>query len=76
MTRRITRAPPLRDMLILGALPIPSMHCDFCAKPLSESEPANLALLAHVKTSNGCQEQFDFLIENLNTSWTRAMSGG
>lgn len=75
MTFRVTRGRPPRDMLILAATPDLCMQCDFCAKALPESEPANLALLAHVKTSDGCQEQFDFLIENLNASWTRAMSG-
>lgn len=52
------------------------MQCDFCDKTLSEAEPANLALLAHVQRNAACNAQFGYMIENLNTSWTRAMSGG
>lgn len=52
------------------------MHCEFCSTPLSSSEPANLALLAHVARNDECDRQYRFLLENLNTSWTPAMSGG
>ena len=52
------------------------MNCEFCAKPLSEAEHENLALLAHLRRNEACEKQFEFLIENLRASWTRAMSGG
>ncbi|MEA3201958.1 MAG: hypothetical protein QOE90_3386 [Thermoplasmata archaeon] len=58
------RRPPLR------------MDCEFCHSELPDVEPENLALLEHVQASEACNEQFGYLIENLNTSWTASMSGG
>jgi hypothetical protein len=52
------------------------MECEFCATTLPETEPENLALLRHLQRSDACEQQFEYLIENLNTSWTRNMSGG
>lgn len=52
------------------------MQCEFCAASLPEVEPENLALLRHVAKAPACNEQFHFMLENLNASWTRAMSGG
>lgn len=52
------------------------MRCDFCAGPLGDSEPANLALLAHLRQNGACNEQYGYLLDNLRTSWTRHMSGG
>lgn len=52
------------------------MHCEFCTAPLPASEPENLALLRHVSERTDCREQFDFLLENLRSSWTPSMSGG
>ena len=52
------------------------MECEFCASELSDAEPENLALLEHVQESQACNEQLGYLIENLNASWTPAMSGG
>ena len=52
------------------------MHCEFCDASLPDVEPENLALLQHVAKTPECGEQFGFMIENLNASWTRAMSGG
>lgn len=52
------------------------MRCDFCDSKLPDVEPANLALLRHVGERKDCNEQFGYLLENLNTSWTKAMSGG
>lgn len=51
------------------------MHCEFCESSLPVAEPANVALLAHVQESRACREQFGYMIENLNASWTRSMSG-
>lgn len=52
------------------------MLCEFCASPLPTTDPANLALLQHIGEKRECHEQFGYLIENLNTSWTLNMSGG
>jgi len=52
------------------------MQCEFCASTLPETDPENLALLQHLAKQQACNEQFGYLLENLNTSWTRAMSGG
>lgn len=52
------------------------MRCDFCAQSLPETDPQNLALLDHVRDKRECNEQYNFLLENLRTSWTRNMSGG
>lgn len=52
------------------------MRCDFCASTLPETDPENLALLDHVAQREDCHEQYGYLIENLNASWTRNMSGG
>lgn len=52
------------------------MLCEFCDEQLPTVEPENIALLAHVRAKAYCGEQFDFMIENLNASWTDAMSGG
>jgi hypothetical protein len=52
------------------------MDCEFCHSELPDVEPENLALLEHVQASEACNEQFGYLIENLNTSWTASMSGG
>ena len=56
--------------------PIPGMRCEFCESSLPETDPANLALLQHVAQRQECNEQYEYLLENLNTSWTRNMSGG
>ena len=61
---------------MLGAKPHPVMHCEFCDASLPEVEPENLALLTHVAKAPACNEQFGYMIENLDASWTRAMSGG
>lgn len=76
MTSRVTPGWSLARTLILGARPTPSMHCEFCASSLPETDPENLALLQHIARRPACNEQYGFLIENLNTSWTRNMSGG
>ena len=52
------------------------MHCEFCASNLPETDPENLALLEHITQRQECNEQYGYLIENLNASWTRNMSGG
>lgn len=52
------------------------MQCDFCAEALPETDPANLALLGHLRERVACNEQYGYLLENLRTSWTRNMSGG
>jgi hypothetical protein len=52
------------------------MQCEFCSSELPDVEPENLALLQHLSEREPCQEQFEFLIENLGASWTPAMSGG
>jgi len=52
------------------------MQCEFCDAKLPEVEPDNLALLTHVAKRPECREQLGFLLENVNASWTRAMSGG
>ena len=52
------------------------MHCEFCDQTLSDAEPENLALLRHVGERRACGEQYRFLLENLRSSWTLAMSGG
>ena len=52
------------------------MRCEFCDARLPDVEPENLALLMHVAKAPACHEQFAFMIENLDASWTRAMSGG
>lgn len=52
------------------------MECEFCSATLPDVEPENLALLQHVAQAPECNEQLGYLIENLNTSWTKAMSGG
>ena len=54
----------------------PTMHCEFCDAALPDVEPENLALLMHVARTPACNEQFGYMIENLDASWTRAMSGG
>lgn len=52
------------------------MRCEFCDASLPATLPENLALLEHVRKSDGCQQGFDFMLENLRGSWTKAMSGG
>lgn len=52
------------------------MQCEFCDSALPESDPANIALLQHIARKEACAEQYEFLLENLNTSWTPNMSGG
>lgn len=52
------------------------MRCEWCGSALPETEPDNLALLGHVRESRACRDQFGYLLENVNASWTRAMSGG
>lgn len=52
------------------------MQCEFCESTLPAEEPANLALLLHVRDSEPCGQQFNYLLENLRASWTRNMSGG
>lgn len=56
--------------------PRQAMECEFCASALPDVEPENLALMQHVLESQPCNEQLGYLIENLNVSWTPAMSGG
>jgi hypothetical protein len=63
-------------MLIHDPRPQVAMQCEFCDSELPDVEPENLALLQHVAANEPCHEQFDFLLENLNASWTPAMSGG
>ena len=51
--------------------------CEFCATPLSATgEPENVALLGHVQQSAECGRQYEYLLDNLRSSWTRNMSGG
>lgn len=52
------------------------MNCEFCDAPLPNDQAANLALLDHVRTERACNESYQFMIQNLNTSWTKNMSGG
>lgn len=52
------------------------MQCDFCASPLAETQPDNLALLDHLRQRKACNEQYAYLLENLRSSWTLNMSGG
>lgn len=61
---------------MLGARPHRGMQCEFCDSSLPETDPANLALLQHIQQRQECNEQYGYLIENLNTSWTPNMSGG
>lgn len=56
--------------------PPPGMRCEFCDENLPNLEPENLALLQHVQERQDCNEQFGYLLENINGSWTKAMSGG
>ena len=51
-------------------------RCEFCASPFDLEEAANLSLLGHVRESPACNQQYEFLLENLRASWTRNMSGG
>lgn len=53
-----------------------TVECEFCDSPLALEEPENVALLAHLKTSPDCNEQFGYMIENVHASWTPSMSGG
>lgn len=77
MTPNVTSGPRLADTIILPAKPSHGMHCEFCETPLSVTEqPENLALLGHVRDSEECGRQYDFLLENLRASWTSNMSGG
>lgn len=76
MTAGVTKRCPLHAKLIHGEARVAPMHCEFCAAPLPDAEPENLALLAHVQQSRPCHEQFDYLLENLRSSWTVNMSGG
>jgi hypothetical protein len=76
VTPRVTRSRPEDDTLILPGAGIGRMRCEFCARALPENEPDNLALLRHVREAPACGQQFRFLLENLRTSWTPAMSGG
>ena len=52
------------------------MQCEFCDKTLSDAEPENIALLQHVARSAPCAEDYDYLLQNLDASWTLNMSGG
>lgn len=52
------------------------MRCEFCNSSLPAVEPENVALLRHVRESRACDQQFQFMLENLRSSWTRNMSGG
>jgi hypothetical protein len=52
------------------------MDCEFCNETLPQVEPENMALLLHVQESEPCNEQFEYLLENLRSSWTPNMSGG
>lgn len=52
------------------------MNCEFCTSALPETNPENLALLEHIVQSQRCNEQYGYLLENLDASWTRNMSGG
>ena len=52
------------------------MQCEFCASDLPDTDPENLALLQHIAQRQDCNEQFGYLLENLDASWTRNMSGG
>ena len=52
------------------------MHCEFCDEALPDVEPENLALLEHVREREDCNEQFGYMLENLDSSWTKNMSGG
>lgn len=52
------------------------MHaCEFCSERLDARQPENVALLYHLGVSEYCKEQFTFVLENLNMSWTGATSG-
>lgn len=51
-------------------------NCEFCAAKLPSVEPHNVALLQHVKQNEECNRQYEFLLENLRSSWTVNMSGG
>lgn len=52
------------------------MRCEFCASDIQGEEPENVALMVHVAESEGCQQQFEYYLENLRSSWTPNMSGG
>lgn len=52
------------------------MHCEFCDSALPDVEPENLALLQHVQENEDCNEKFGYMLENLEDSWTKSMSGG
>lgn len=52
------------------------MRCEYCDEDLRLDEPENVVLLRHLGQSEPCTEQFDMHLENLRSSWTRAMSGG
>ncbi len=51
-------------------------QCDFCEASLTDAEPQNVALLQHLDRKDDCREQFEYMISNLNSSWTASMSGG
>lgn len=63
-------------MVMVGGVPTEAMHCEFCASSLPDTDPENLALLRHIGERQDCNEQYGYLIENLNASWTPNMSGG
>ena len=76
MRWRVTRERPRGDNVILLRSRMERMDCEFCHEALPDVEPENLALLTHVAEREACNEQFGYLLENLDASWTRAMSGG
>lgn len=52
------------------------MRCEFCESDIHGEEPENVTLLVHVAASEECQRGYEYLLENLRSSWTPAMSGG
>lgn len=64
------------DSIKLARRPDGRMDCEFCDEHVESDDPENLQLLSHLRESKACSEQFGYLLENLRTSWTPAMSGG
>lgn len=52
------------------------MHCEFCDTTIKSDQPENVALLQHVAANDTCGQQYDYLLQNLRSSWTPNMSGG
>lgn len=77
VTSRVTISDVRANRVIpLAGRRLAMSHCEFCETPLGTADPENVALLGHVEASTECGRQYEFLLENLRSSWTSNMSGG